>query len=134
MFPASVKKLRPAFVGGAVGSVGASRRRWPPCRTSLRKSRKIRGFAVGVVHGGNVKGRLRVGVEKVGFQVLSLYHSILPERSLRRLGGSETPQNCWLSAESWGLLLVVKVPFLLSVSPYSPKLGSAPFYSLALPH
>lgn len=56
MFPASVKKLRPAFVGGAVGSVGASRRRWPPCRTSLRRSRKIPGFAVGVVHGGNVKG------------------------------------------------------------------------------
>lgn len=75
MFPASVKKLRPAFVGGAVGSVGASRRRWPPCRTSLRRSRKIPGFAVG---GGAWRqrdwGRLRVGVEKVGFQVLSVYH------------------------------------------------------------
>lgn len=50
MFPASVKKLRPAFEGGADGIVGASRRRWPPCRDIVKKVKEacnVPGFAVG---------------------------------------------------------------------------------------
>ncbi|RWO38890.1 hypothetical protein [Mesorhizobium sp.] len=107
----------------------------PDIVEKVKEACNVPGFAVG---GGAWRqrdwGRLQVGVEKVRFQVLSVYHSILPERSLRRLGGSETPQNCWLSAESWGTVAGSEGAFLLSVSPYSPKLGTAPFYSLAFPH
>ncbi|TIP23199.1 MAG: beta-lactamase family protein [Mesorhizobium sp.] len=48
---------RPDEVMICDGSVGPSRRWWPPCRTSSRRSRerpRFPGFAVAVVHGGKM--------------------------------------------------------------------------------
>jgi hypothetical protein len=125
MFPASVKKLRPAFVGGAVGSVGASRRRWPPCRTSLRRSRKIPGFAVGVVHGGNVKGPVASrGGEGWISGALPLPPSKLPKQFSGPFMASRKPSVCGMCGRKLGR---AETTFPSICSPnvhHSPKLGN----------
>ena len=69
-------------------------------------------------------------LEKVGFQCPSLYHPQIPNNSLARLQGRQSPAFARFGVESWGVRRPRFPPNCSPNAHHSPKLGSSPKKSL----